>query len=150
MKCRVMWHFIWVFTFCQSIWLGVPGPQRVNMISDIVLAQSLLTNSSHLAVWPASIGNAPPVILDAASVHRNDTRPDICKNIIIQYYRNAIKGHRRFKKASECDQKIPQSYSADHTKAPQGRAKEHWLSKDIRKTVIVKQPALSSPSRLQD
>ena len=57
--------------------MGFPGPQRVNMISNNGLAQSLLTNSSYLEVWPASIGNAPPVMLDAASVHRNDTRPDI-------------------------------------------------------------------------
>ena len=47
------------------------------MISNSGMAQSLMKNSSHLAVWPASIGNAPPVMLDAASVHRNDTRPDI-------------------------------------------------------------------------
>ena len=29
MKCHIMWHFIWVFTVCQSTCLGVSGLLRV-------------------------------------------------------------------------------------------------------------------------
>ena len=29
MKCRIKWHFIWVFTVCYSTLLGVSGLQRV-------------------------------------------------------------------------------------------------------------------------
>ena len=29
MKYRLMWHFIWVFTACQSTLYGVSSPQRV-------------------------------------------------------------------------------------------------------------------------
>ena len=32
MKCHLMWHFIWVFTFCQIIRLWVSRIQRVNSL----------------------------------------------------------------------------------------------------------------------
>ena len=35
MKCRIMQHFIWVFTVCQSTCLCVPGHQGVNSILNI-------------------------------------------------------------------------------------------------------------------
>ena len=53
----------------------------------------------------------------------------------------------KIKKASEYDQEISQSHIADQSTALWERATEHWLSQDIRKTVKVKQPVLSSPSR---
>ena len=37
MKCRIMWHFIWVFTVCQSTCLGISGPQRVEHILILLL-----------------------------------------------------------------------------------------------------------------
>ena len=46
---------------------------------------------------------------------------------------------------SEYDQEIPQSHTAEQPMTPQGRATEQ--SQDTRKTVKVKQQALSSPSR---
>ena len=36
MKCRIMRHFIWVFTVCQSICLGVSDRQRVNPFTFFV------------------------------------------------------------------------------------------------------------------
>ena len=50
-----------------------------------------------------------------------------------------------FKKVSENDQGIPQSPTADQPTASPGRATEHLQPKDIRKTIKLKQPALSSP-----
>ena len=35
MKCRIMRHFIWVFTDCQDTGLGVSGPQGVKVYSYI-------------------------------------------------------------------------------------------------------------------
>ena len=32
MKRRIMGHFIWVITVCQSTCLGVSGPQRVKEV----------------------------------------------------------------------------------------------------------------------
>ena len=46
---------------------------------------------------------------------------------------------------SEYDQEIPQSQTADNPLAPRGRAAQP--SRDTRKTNLVNQPALSSPSR---
>ena len=45
-------------------------------------------------------------------------------------------------KASYYNQEISQSHTADQLKAPGGRAMEHSLSQDIKKTVQAKQPAL--------
>ena len=47
---------------------------------------------------------------------------------------------------SEYDQEIPQSQTADNPVAPRGRAVQP--SQDTRKTNKAKQPALSSPSKL--
>ena len=46
---------------------------------------------------------------------------------------------------SKYDQEISQSQTADNPMAPRGRAAQP--SRDIRKTNVAKQPALSSPSR---
>ena len=46
---------------------------------------------------------------------------------------------------SEYDQEIPQSQTADNPMAPRGRAAQP--SRDTRKTIKAKQPALSSQSR---
>ena len=51
------------------------------------------------------------------------------------------------KKASEYDLLIPKSHTTDQPMVLRGRAAEHRLSQDIRKTVKAKLPALSSPSR---
>ena len=45
------------------------------------------------------------------------------------------------KRASEYDQEIPQAHTADQPMAPRGRATEHRLLQDTRKTVKAKQPA---------
>ena len=32
MKCHILWHFIWVFTVCESTFLEVSSIQRVNKV----------------------------------------------------------------------------------------------------------------------
>ena len=48
-----------------------------------------------------------------------------------------------FKKASEYGQEISHSHTAYQPTAPRGRATQHYQAKCIRKTIKVKQPALS-------
>ena len=43
MKCRTLWHFIWVFTVCQNTPVGVSSIQRVNMFLK-PLAKSRVLN----------------------------------------------------------------------------------------------------------
>ena len=50
----------------------------------------------------------------------------------------------RFKKKRVKNQEIPQSDTADQPMAPPGRATEHRISQDIRKTGEAKQLVLSS------
>ena len=73
--------------------------------------------------------------------------PSIYQTFAISETTRPIELKWHYKKASEYDQDIPQSHATDKATAPWGRAIEHWLSQDIKKTVKVKQPALSSPSR---
>ena len=48
---------------------------------------------------------------------------------------------------SEYDQEMPQSHSADQPMTPGGRGTEHKQSHDSKKTIKVKQLALSSSPR---
>ena len=56
-----------------------------------------------------------------------------------------LKVFQRRHKNSEYGQEIPQSQTADKPMTPRGRATQP--SRDIRKTNLAKQPALSSPLR---
>ena len=50
-------------------------------------------------------------------------------------------------KVREYDQEMPQSHTADQPVALSGRSTEHQQPQYIRKTIKVKQPALSSSVR---
>ena len=49
MKCRIMWHFILVFTLCQITHLGVSGTQRVR--TNIFLYLNHISNRKLPFSW---------------------------------------------------------------------------------------------------
>ena len=54
MKCRLMRHFSWVFTVCQSTQLGFSRPQRVN-IANIMFFFKQMRYTKNVSVWPVGL-----------------------------------------------------------------------------------------------
>ena len=52
MKCRLMWHYIWVFTICQCILSGISGLQRHNSARNAEARKK-----DHLAKFSSSLNS---------------------------------------------------------------------------------------------
>ena len=53
MKCHIMWHFIWVFTVCQSTRLGISSLHVKRVNNYLILSKTFYSN----------IGSTPAITL---------------------------------------------------------------------------------------
>ena len=75
MKCRIMWHFIWVFTVCQSTCLKVSSAQKVNLGTAFLNAATFL-NAEHKAGL-----SKPPLVL-TSGFNRLKPSWSICQKVV--------------------------------------------------------------------
>ena len=93
-------------------------------------------------VWPWKLGQGHQKLINSStSTGWGDIIHQSGKQIWLSQAQHFVR------KASEYDQEIQQSHTADQPTTPLVRATEQWQSQDIRKTVKTKQPALFPPSR---